>query len=479
MKISKNVLKFILGLKIKKLRSRHDLSLKDLANKSGLSVSYLNEIEKGKKYPKVEKLAELAGALDCELEELVSLKTGRNLHPLLKFLESDLVAKLPLDLFGLTEQDVIDLISSSPEKFASFVVTVLEISRSHDIKLDDLYSSALRSYIEVNDNYFPHLEKLAKQIRKKIQSEEKYFSVDMIKLELSKTHGFLIDEETLDKDEFTKGQNFAIRYARPKTVYINERLNHKQKVFYLTKALSEQHLEAGELEGLEEKKRDFHASYLAGAILLDEIYLKTKVKEFFSLSSFQPNFILELLNSSQVSTEVFCHRLTQILPHHFGLNQLFFLGSRLNEKGFEITKELHLSKLHNPHAVRMGEHYCRRWIAYKVIDKLKGSHESKLIDGQISEMENGDQYLSISIARISSTKESTYNSLTIGVYLDDTFKKNLSFLSDLKLPIVKIARTCERCTIADCQERAAPGHIAELIAEEKNKELAILRLLNN
>ena len=94
----KNVLKFILGLKIRQLRARRKLSLKDLADRSALSSSYLNEIENGKKYPKVEKLACIAEALDIPFEELISFKTGRNLHPLLSFLEGEMVGKVPLEL---------------------------------------------------------------------------------------------------------------------------------------------------------------------------------------------------------------------------------------------------------------------------------------------------------------------------------------------------------------------------------------------
>ena len=50
----KNYIKLILGLKIKQLRQERQFSLNELAEKSQLSVSYLNEIEKGKKYPTVE-----------------------------------------------------------------------------------------------------------------------------------------------------------------------------------------------------------------------------------------------------------------------------------------------------------------------------------------------------------------------------------------------------------------------------------------
>ena len=52
--------KIIFGLKVKQLRTELKLSFEDLSKKSGISMSYLNEIEKGKKYPKADKIEILA-----------------------------------------------------------------------------------------------------------------------------------------------------------------------------------------------------------------------------------------------------------------------------------------------------------------------------------------------------------------------------------------------------------------------------------
>ena len=49
-------LRFILGLKLRNLRQERGLSLTALAGQAGLSVSYLSEIEAGRKHPKPDKL---------------------------------------------------------------------------------------------------------------------------------------------------------------------------------------------------------------------------------------------------------------------------------------------------------------------------------------------------------------------------------------------------------------------------------------
>ena len=66
-------IKLIFGLKLKQIRGRKNLSLFGLSKLTGLSKSYLNEIEKGKKYPKTDKIALLAEKLEIPYDNLVSL----------------------------------------------------------------------------------------------------------------------------------------------------------------------------------------------------------------------------------------------------------------------------------------------------------------------------------------------------------------------------------------------------------------------
>jgi len=57
-------LRFVLGLKLKSLRQEQGAPLKLVAARSGLSISYLSEIEKGKKYPTPEKLIAYESGVD-------------------------------------------------------------------------------------------------------------------------------------------------------------------------------------------------------------------------------------------------------------------------------------------------------------------------------------------------------------------------------------------------------------------------------
>ncbi|MBA3825500.1 MAG: helix-turn-helix transcriptional regulator [Ktedonobacterales bacterium] len=61
------------GTTIRRARRDRRLKLKELAARSALSVVYLGEIERGKKYPSARVLEELARALEMDISELLSL----------------------------------------------------------------------------------------------------------------------------------------------------------------------------------------------------------------------------------------------------------------------------------------------------------------------------------------------------------------------------------------------------------------------
>ena len=66
-------LQHTVGAVIRRERRERGLTLKALAERSALSVVYLGEIERGKKYPSAQVLEQLAKALELGLAELLDL----------------------------------------------------------------------------------------------------------------------------------------------------------------------------------------------------------------------------------------------------------------------------------------------------------------------------------------------------------------------------------------------------------------------
>ena len=88
--------KILFGLKVKQLRVKQGLSFAELSQKTGISVSYLNEIEKGKKYPKRDKIRGLADVLNADIEYLTSNDYDEGIAPVAELLQSNFFIDLIL-----------------------------------------------------------------------------------------------------------------------------------------------------------------------------------------------------------------------------------------------------------------------------------------------------------------------------------------------------------------------------------------------
>jgi transcriptional regulator with XRE-family HTH domain len=191
-------LRLIFGLKMKQLRLEKKLSSQALADAAGLSVSYLNEIEKGKKYPKAEKIASLAEALDVSYDWLVSIQMSKQLAPIAKLLQSQLLNELPLEFFGIDKAQLFELLSGAPVKLNAFINTIIEISRNYGVRVEDLYFSTLRSYQEMHDNYFEDIEQAVDAFMEKHQLDpSKSISPESLVEILTKEYNYFIEEDGL------------------------------------------------------------------------------------------------------------------------------------------------------------------------------------------------------------------------------------------------------------------------------------------
>ena len=60
-----------LGARLRELRKKKGLKLVALANKSGVSLAYVSEVERGRKLPSLEVLDRLAGALGLSILDVL------------------------------------------------------------------------------------------------------------------------------------------------------------------------------------------------------------------------------------------------------------------------------------------------------------------------------------------------------------------------------------------------------------------------
>jgi transcriptional regulator with XRE-family HTH domain len=476
--LNESNLKLIFGLKLKQLRTEKSLSLQQLADAAGLSVSYLNEIEKGKKYPKAEKIAGIAEALDVSYDWLVSLQMGKQLAPIAKLLQSKFLNELPTEVFGIDKSQLFELLSSAPVKLNAFINTIIEISRNYGMRVEDLYFSTLRSYQEMHDNYFEEIEQAVEAFSKQHRLDPaKPITAESIKEILEKEYHYRIEEDGLSKQPELKELRSILIPGKQPTLLLNKNLSKTQRAFILGREAGFMFMNITErstttswvsFDSFDEVLNNFKGSYFSCALFLNRTNLVEFLKETLAEKTFSVQPFQDLMDRYEVSPEILLHRLTNILPRYFGINELFFLrfSTQQGSEEYELTKEMRLSGLQSPHSSMLNEHYCRRWVSITVLQDLAreakaGTYTQSLCRVQRSRYIGTDkEYLIISFAKPIVFGSEKHNSVSIGLLITDQLKKKIKFWNDPQIPVRMVSETCERCIATDCKERVEkPLHI--------------------
>ena len=483
--------KIILGLKVKQARVLKKLSFSDLAGKTGLSISYLNEIEKGKKYPKEDKIKLLSDALEVSIEELTSLQLKGFLAPLGQLLKSNFLNELPLDLFGIELNKVVNIIANSPQKVGAFISTLVELSRTYEFREDNFYFRALRAYQEMNLNYFQdiedEIERFVVEFKVPIGSA---VPAEFLEDILRKKFGYTVKLNGLDEYEELKNVR-SVFVAKKKKLLLNSRLNNMQLAFQMAKELGFQYLNLQtrpnsstiiKVQSFEEVLNNFKASYFAVGILVNKNSILDDLNNWFGQKKLNPQFLLSIANKYKASSSVLFQRFN-VLPQYFGIDKIFYLRTKqvLPKDHFEISKELHLSKKHRPHANGLDEHYCRRWLAISALKTI--SHNPALDNVYLMQKSKyigtDDEYLVVANGRKDYPLPNINTSVAVGMLLDENARKTIKFTMDPVIPVRDVNVTCERCPATDCADRVIPPKVIENIQRVQKMQNQINTILNS
>ncbi|MBF0362160.1 MAG: helix-turn-helix domain-containing protein [Oligoflexia bacterium] len=491
MLLNQETLRLIFGLKLKQFRQEKNLSLKELANISGLSASYINEIEKGKKYPKNDKIMLLAESLGVSYDDIISVRLNKELKHLTKILENNLLKNLPFELFGISAQGLLEVITNEPDKFKILVGTLVELARSFNLRVKDFLFASLRAHIELSSNYMGEIEDKVVDFVEKYSwnSLDKNIKINFLAELLKKEYNYEIQEV-----DFSSYENLgelkhvvvpAKGVSKPIKFLLNKNLSFREKSFIYAKEIGHHFLDQGErsntsvwldLDSFEQLYNNFQASYFASALFIPKDDFISKLRQVFNKNYFDQNAFMRMMESYKGTWESVFHRMTQILPTFFNLEQMFFL--RFNKDTstdmYDITSELHLSELHNPHGVRSMEHYCRRWITIDLLNKLdevkptlaEGDSyqdiERPLVGVQRTRyFQSENEYLCFSMAKKEMHSLNNKTSLTVGILITPVLKEKIQFCDHPDIPTTDVSITCERCGITDCKERVAAATIYE------------------
>lgn len=480
MLIDKEILRLIFGLKLRSIREEKKLSLKELSKISGLSPSYLNEIEKGKKYPKTEKIIILAQGLNEKYENLISLELKKEFQTLKSLLDQNILKKIPLNSFGIPVTTLFELMANEPEKMSYLVGSLLEIARAHNISVDDIFYAILRSHIDINQNYFPDIEKKSSEIFQKYNFANLTFNQKLILIQKILSHDYKVKIYEEEFEFYNKRLKSLAYFTKNdgKKLFLSRKLNDLDKIFILAREYGHKLFKHDQaptnslitnFDSYEELYNHFEANYFALGLLIPFDFAKNAILEI--LKSPTPiESLKKAINESGMQPDALIQRFSQILPKEFNLNQIFFLRYEYDQEKekYQISRELHLSSLHGPHRIKGNENYCLRWIISQLSLKcINGSDEFVVGIQRSNFVDNQNEYLILACSFKNPLEKNKTTSVCIGILINEHAKKIIPILNTLDIQSVQVGETCERCSIIDCKDR------------KKDKEVSIEEIIES
>jgi hypothetical protein len=370
------------------------------------------------------------------------------------------------------------------------------VAQQYNIGVEHLLRAALRSYQELIGNYDETIER---------EAAEFAASLGMLPRggwNLAVLRDWVLQHCVREIDEELLGARPTLRTFRAVRVpgdrprlLINPRLTDFQKAFVHAREAGYQRLglEARSMamppnreDSFEQVLNDFQASYFAGAVLLPRGALTDDLRAFFKLPTWQAESLLHLLDTYRVTPEALMYRISQLVRSQFGFRAHFMKFADYNGD-LRLVKALHLASPLLPSGLPAVEHYCRRWLATRLLGDLRDRQRrhpkrptTPLVGVQYSKLLDDESpgFLDIGLALPQPLDPSINISLAISLEVDDKLVKTVRFVRDRTIPQVLVNGTCERCPLtADaCSDRVAPPAIynRDLARQEQDQELAAL-----
>lgn len=494
-----DLINIIFGMKVRQARLEAGLTLADLSRLSELSPSYLTEIEKGRKYPRADKIVKMAAVLDKEYDDLVSIKLAPSLRYLESTLASSTIRRFPFEEFGLEPVDVLGLVTREPDRASALLHAIVEIARRYDLKEEEFLRAALRSYQEIHENYFPELEEAAATFLTEFGPRYGFDETPPIPLAtlekiLRQEYGYHIDDTAINATEELRHYRSLILPGRNPHLFINNRLYARQVRFILAREIGYRYLNIKErsmtstpehVDSFQQLLNDARAAYFGGALLMPRGRILADLEEFFALPAWDPDPFSAMLAAYDVTPEMLLYRFSELIPQFFGLKIHFLRFHHQNGTDeYHLVRHLNMNQLRVPSGAGLFEHHCRRWLSIRLLPDAAAPGMAAVstplpVGAQISEFLNTEEkFLCLGFGRGMVLSPGLSSSVVIGFRVDAEAREVIRFLDDPDIPRTIINETCERCPLRpdQCAVRAAPPILLDAAREQTARKLALDQL---
>ncbi|WP_420629050.1 helix-turn-helix domain-containing protein [Candidatus Leptofilum sp.] len=500
--MTNNLINIIFGMKVRQARLETGLTLSEFASQCELSPSYVTEIEKGRKYPRADKIMRMAEVLQKPYDELVSIALSPSMTYLSTTLKSATFQRFPFDEFGLEMGDLVTLLTREPEKASALLHAVLEISRRYGLREEDFLRAALRSYQEIHENYFQDLEDAAQAFIKEHGTQlgltdEPPVSQEALKTILEETYGYELDLQAMDTQPALKKYRSVFFEGKKPRLFINSTLNLHQITFILAREVGYQYLGLKErsfvstpdqIDSFQQILNDFKAAYFGGVLLMPRQHMLSDLQHLFEQPTWSPHLMLAMLDKYNVTPEMLFYRFSELIPQFFGV-KLHFLRFHHREDSttYQLIKQLNMNQLIVPSGIGLLEHYCRRWLSVRLLREMANAphvptaSDQPHIGVQMSEfVETQDRFLCLGFSRELSLTPGIQSSVIVGFRVEPDMKNTIRFSQDPTIPQVIINETCERCplTADQCRDRAVEPTILWDEQKQRERKLALMEIQN-
>jgi predicted transcriptional regulator/DNA-binding XRE family transcriptional regulator len=449
-----------LGAKVRALRRRENLSQVQMAERLGISPSYLNLIESNRRPLPAALLIKLAQLFGVDLHAFGADEDARVVNDLL-----EVFADPVFDPYQLTSTDLRDLALNQPQiaravlALYSSYKTQREASEELASRLDDDGGSGVgdRSQLpseEVNDlvqkhmNYLPELEEAAEELWRRARLDSEELQPGLIRY-LDKQHGIHV---RIARGGAERG--ILRRFdAEKKILTLSELLPTRSRTFQLAHqvALLTQHARIdrlvadGHLTSEESRSlaRVALANYFAGAVLMP--YAP------FAEACRQERFDIDVIGRRfRVGFEQVCHRFTSL--RRPGAEGVPFHMIRIDMAG-------NISKRFSASGIRFARFSgaCPRWNIFSAF------MTPGMIRIQLSRFSDGTTYfcLARTIHKDSGGYHAQQPVQAIGLGCRIEHARELVYSDGIDLGNVHLATpvgvTCRLCERSDCEQRAFPS----------------------
>lgn len=483
-----DLVNIIFGLKIRQKRTQAELSLSEFAARCDLSPSYITEIEKGRKYPKTDKIMKIAEVLDLSYDELVSTKLAPSLTSLETMLSSPLLQHFPFEEFGLEVSDLVNLFTKAPVRASALLHAALDMARQYDLKEEHFLRAALRSYQELHENYFQDLEDAALAFTAQYQPGDIPQSLAVLTDIIEDQFSYQLDTTHLANHDLLRHYRSVFVPGHPPKLLINALLQDRQIKFLLLREMGYQVLGLKErahtsapdkVDSFQQVLNDFKASYFAGAVLLPRAHILAELQAFFQLNTWSPYRLLHMLEQYDVTPEMLLYRFSQLIPQFFG-TRLHFLRFHNANGRYQLAKHLNMTRFLLPSGLNANEHFCRRWLPMRLLQAIQTADpdDVPVLGAQLSEfLPSKGRFLSFGFARPLALAPAVGSSVVIGFQVSPALKDIIRFVDDPDLAVTIVNETCERCPVDQCEVRATPPTLFEQDQQNIKQRIALNQLV--